>query len=128
MEVLTAYVRVHSPAKDTKVKYSGSADTNWKPIGITPSTPVPLAPSPDIQAILSVLSRRQRSFEDGKNEYLDLSATRLNLATLDGAHLDGADLSTSIGLTQAQIDSAIGDKYTTLPAVIKMPERWKNNF
>jgi hypothetical protein len=45
MEVLTAYVRVHSPAKDTKVKYSGSAATHREPISITPSTPVPLAPT-----------------------------------------------------------------------------------
>jgi Pentapeptide repeats (8 copies) len=166
MEVLTAYVRVHAPIAE--------ADKNG------PAAP----PDPDIQAILTVIGRRNENEED---EILNLSYTNLkgadllsanltnadltgsNLtgailfvadlsggyltkadltnadlqgadfsggyltladlsgANLDGAYLDGTDLREAKNLTQQQIDSANGDKYTRLPPDLVMPKSWKNN-
>jgi len=45
-------------------------------------------------------------------------------AKLDGAVLTGADLSRAIGLTQAQVDSAKGNKDTKLPKGLVRPEHW----
>ncbi|MFO1142623.1 MAG: pentapeptide repeat-containing protein [Amaricoccus sp.] len=44
-----------------------------------------------------------------------LNRANLAGANLDGAILDGADLSDVMGLTQAQLDRAVGDRRTLLP-------------
>lgn len=72
MEVLTAFVRQHAlwtsdAQKDATVK-------------------------PDIQAILTVLARRERSYGQGESQRLDLSATDLRGAVLVNANLIGANL------------------------------------
>jgi uncharacterized protein YjbI with pentapeptide repeats len=155
-------------------------------------------PSADIQAIMTVLSRRDRTFEsqnkdlnlddahlsgvalfggnlsgmelggaDLSRAYLpgaslnraflvnanlskaalagaDLRNTNLNGADLSGAYLGsafvyggengirfggadvrGVDLSQVRGLTQEQVDKAIGDSRTQLPANLHMPDSWK---
>jgi uncharacterized protein YjbI with pentapeptide repeats len=41
----------------------------------------------------------------------------LGEATLLGANLSGADLPTAIGLTQQQLDSAIGNANTKIPKI-----------
>lgn len=46
-------------------------------------------------------------------------------ADLRDADLRGADLSESLFLTQAQVNSAKGDKETRLPAALRRPESWK---
>jgi len=64
---------------------------------------------------------------DLKRAYLtcaDLTVADLTSAHLEGAHLEGADLKTAQGVTQAQVDSAIGDTYTKLPAGIVRPAAW----
>jgi Pentapeptide repeats (8 copies) len=71
MEVLTAFVRQHA-------LWTGGA----------PEATV----RPDIQAILSVLGRRERSYGQGENQRLDLSATDLRGALLADANLSGANL------------------------------------
>jgi uncharacterized protein YjbI with pentapeptide repeats len=139
MEVLTAYVRVHAPLEE--------ADEN-----------APAAhPEPDIQAILTVVGRRNRTFETEKSQILDLrdvnlEGARLVEANLSGANLRGAnlrsaqlndvslrgtdltcanltsvDLREARNLTQQQIDSAKGNKDTKLPPGLVMPDSWKNN-
>ena len=54
----------------------------------------------------------------------NLKGADLLNADLEEADLGGADLSTSRGLTQSQIDSAFGDKNTTLPPGITRPAHW----
>jgi hypothetical protein len=143
MEVLTTYVRVHARAKEAKTKQSDSEKAG--PQGNKPSKEVKheAAPSADIQAILTVLGRRDRSSEYAKLPLLtlvpslnlektDLEGASLTGADLRGANLNGADLSDAdlsdaIGLIQQQIDSAIGDKDTKLPTGLKMPASWKKN-
>jgi hypothetical protein len=60
----------------------------------------------------------------------DLAGAHLDGADLKGAHLDDADLkrtdfSKALGLSQQQIDSADGSRYTILPVGIMRPESWK---
>jgi DnaJ-domain-containing protein 1 len=45
-------------------------------------------------------------------------------ASLQGAILEGARLDLARNLTQAQIDAALGDAHTALPANLRMPETW----
>ena len=64
----------------------------------------------------------------------DLSFANLSCAVLDHADLDGATLRGAIvegarldlarNLTQAQIDEALGDAQTTLPADLQVPGAW----
>jgi uncharacterized protein YjbI with pentapeptide repeats len=72
MEVLTAFVREKAP---------------W------PSTlPLPMLPSADIQAILTVLSRRSKAYGEGEEHPLDLRQTNLQKANLDEMNLRGINL------------------------------------
>ena len=71
MEVLTAYVRKYASSKTT--------------IGSTLDL--------DIQAVMTVLRRRTRSFLYGETEPLDLSEAHLSKANLWRANLRGANLS-----------------------------------
>jgi Pentapeptide repeats (8 copies) len=62
--------------------------------------------------------------------YADLEGAHLEGAHLSGAHLSGAhledtDLTKVHGLTQQQINPAIGNKITKLPPGLVMPESWK---
>ena len=50
--------------------------------------------------------------------------TVLSGANLRGADLSGADLRETEGLTQEQIDAAMGDQKTQLPAHLKRPDTW----
>lgn len=59
----------------------------------------------------------------------DLRRADLRLADLIGADLraadlTGADLSGSIFLTQFQVNAAVGDARTRLPAALRRPEHW----
>ena len=61
----------------------------------------------------------------------DLRNADLRFADLIGADirdtdLRGANLIGSIFLTQVQVNSAKGDKYTKLPSALKRPEHWKD--
>jgi hypothetical protein len=59
-------------------------------------------------------------------EGADLTKANLAHANLDGAWIRGVDLSTVDGLTQEQLDAAIGDAATKLPRGSKLtrPEHW----
>lgn len=54
----------------------------------------------------------------------DLTATNLIGADLRDARLHGADLSRALFLTQRQVNSALGDRDTALPAVLQRPQHW----
>ena len=75
MEVLTAYVREKAPRKNDD--YESQA-------GERPPT--------DIQAILTVIGRRETTGNNRRNDPLDLSFTRLVKANLGGANLFKANL------------------------------------
>jgi len=85
MEVLTAFVREQPPAQTMSPdKSSGERETkqttqDWK------------LPA-DIQAILTVVGRRTRTFGNGEPQRLDLRNTNLQGALLGGAQLQGANL------------------------------------
>src|SRR6266542_3345247 len=117
MEVLTAYVREHSPRKEESQK-------------LIEQKRVP-GVGADIQAILTVLGRREPKYDKGKLNLAgtdlrgaDLSGAYLSGANLNGADLGGVNLSTAQGLVKAQIDSALLDKDTQLPPM-RPPERWE---
>lgn len=143
MEVLTAYVRTHAPwpPKEKKSKTFYEFDPEREP---DPA-------DPDIRAVLTVLRRRTRYLGKGEEEHerIDLRSTDLrggnlfdihlegaylqganlegaNLqgAELRGADLHGANLSVAVGLTQPQIEEAIGDVTTKLPEGLEMPKSW----
>jgi hypothetical protein len=75
MEILTTYVRQHAAWKEER-------EINE-----------PLPPERDIQAILTVLGRRIRSYRNGEDHQLDLTGTDLRRAILNNANFNGIDLS-----------------------------------
>ena len=75
IEILTAYVRENTQV--TKVEESEK--------DITPV-------STDIQAVLTVLTRRSKAYGHGEENPLDLSKSNLQKANLKGANLVGANL------------------------------------
>ncbi|MFH1140246.1 MAG: pentapeptide repeat-containing protein [Chloroflexota bacterium] len=102
MEVLTAYVRENAPWKDSPPPAQPAAGP-----APTPSAPA-IRPRTDIQAILTVLSRRpeKASKEERKNHLiLDLHGTDLRGADLMNAHMEEAIL-TSAHLEWADIRAA----------------------
>jgi uncharacterized protein YjbI with pentapeptide repeats len=102
MEVLTAYVRVHAPyppknrsesrKKLPWVKIRDIEDLFQKNQKEKEETKAIIQPDPDIQAILTVLGRRQRSYEKSEDRRLDLRATDLRGADLRKAHMERANL------------------------------------
>jgi hypothetical protein len=76
MEVLTAYVRQHARAPCPK-----ESEPREVP-----------APGPDIQAIMTVIRRRTRSFGHGEPDPLDLGDTNLSGVNLWRSNLTGANL------------------------------------
>ena len=78
VEILTTYVRERSAWKDTNTPVADQLLSKR---------------APDIQAVLSVLGRRARTYQDGEVERLNLARTDLRRANLGGANLAGAVLS-----------------------------------
>jgi hypothetical protein len=99
MEVLTAYVREHAPwpAKDIPLLADDLSPTEKSPEGEDQPQPEPAS---DIQAILTVLGRRTRIYEEGEDRHLNLARTDLRRAYLREAHLEGVDL------TEAHLEGA----------------------
>lgn len=78
MDILATYVKEHARWRDHPASEA-----------VQP-TPKPAA---DVQAALTVLGRRQRTYRDGESHRLDLRKLDLRRANLDDAHLEGAILS-----------------------------------
>ena len=74
MEVLTAYVRERAPRREQDTQEVAGP------------------PTTDIQAILTVLGRRETTGKNRRNDPLDLIHTQLVLADLERANLGGAFL------------------------------------
>ena len=87
MEVLTAYVREKAPRREEDIPTAAAK------------------PPTDIQAILTVIGRREPTGNNRGNDPLDLSFTRLVRANLSGANLVGADL-VGVNLTRAWLFGA----------------------
>ena len=85
MEVLMAFVREQAPAK-TMPSDNTSEEKDTKES--LPERKPPL----DIQAILTVIGRRTRTFQNGETRRLDLHNTNLQGANLGGAQLQAANL------------------------------------
>jgi Pentapeptide repeats (8 copies) len=104
IEVLTAYVRENAPwppkpSKDTPPQQDNPS-LKGDPAAAQGQPPAKLAT--DIQAVLTMLGRRDRTYETGRRPWLigvpdvqplDLRGTDLRNAHLTNAHLEGADLS-----------------------------------
>lgn len=75
MEVLTAYVREKSPWEESE---DAANEEQWK------------EPSTDIQAILTVIGRRERHYAEDEKNTLNMMATDLRRADLNGANLKNA--------------------------------------
>jgi hypothetical protein len=110
MEILTAYVRHNAPwaSESLEEGLEGMDDATEGQSAMESSggrsEPIEApAPDLDIQAIMTVLGRRPRSYLHGESEVLDLHETNLSGANLSGANLSnpnfletnlsGADLS-----------------------------------
>ena len=89
MEVLTTYIREH---------------VRWSEDPITGEQDQVPQLAADIQAILSVLGRRSRTYQDGEHQRLDLRETDLRRANLNGAHLEGA-IHSGVHLEGANLNS-----------------------
>lgn len=96
MEVLTAYVRERAPGKDGRLAKE--------------TQPAPKL-APDIQAVLTVLGRRARSYKKGEDQRLDLRDVNLRRANLRSGNLKGAILSDAhleeAALSDARLDGAV---------------------
>ena len=90
MEILTAYVRERAFWKG--VEQHSKEEILPSETQPTQSNQAPPKLATDIQAVLTVLGRRSRTYRNGEDEALDLRQTDLRGADLRGAHLDGAHL------------------------------------
>jgi uncharacterized protein YjbI with pentapeptide repeats len=102
MEVLTAYVRENAPwppddrsearKKLPWVKIKDQETPSQEKEKGKEEKKIQIKPDTDIQAILTVLGRRQRKHENPEKQFLDLSRTDLRGAGLIAAHLEKAIL------------------------------------
>ena len=80
-------------------------------------------------ADLSAISFTGADLRGSDLRYADLRRADLRGALLDGANLDRADLreaqlTSAMGLTEEQLNNAVGDGTTKLPSYIERPEHW----
>jgi hypothetical protein len=87
MEILTAYVREHAPWKETEQRSKEGSSTETPPTQNHESLP---KPTTDVQAILTVIGRRTRTYGKGEDHPLNLTYTDLRGGYLPEAHLEGA--------------------------------------
>jgi uncharacterized protein YjbI with pentapeptide repeats len=94
IETLTAYVRERAPWREPPLETPEAAAGQEPAAPDATTTQEPSAPKPatDIQAVLTVLSRRKYNYGQGEVMRLDLSGTDLRGASLWKTHLEGAYL------------------------------------
>ncbi len=93
MEILTAYVRKNSRVdvienKNVTLLAIDIQANESKQKEVSETKKVAL----DIQAVLTVLGRRKKTFYDGESNRLNLSHSKLQATDLEKAHLEGANL------------------------------------
>jgi uncharacterized protein YjbI with pentapeptide repeats len=76
-------------------------------------------------AILSEASLERADLYGAHLEGATLDGASLEGARLEGTHLERTDLSRAQGLTQEQVNVAIGDPSTTLPNRLRIPPEWE---
>jgi Pentapeptide repeats (8 copies) len=117
MEVLTAHVRLNAALQQLPTGDGTPAqDDSQEPRVETNSSPQNVKPRTDIQAILTVLGRWERSYRRERGRKLVLSQTdlrgsdfkeaQLQEADFSEAQLQGADFSGVVGLTHEQLADA----------------------
>ena len=140
MEILTAYVRENSPVK--KPKGPGEESNNEQGLvgenghereGETPSEKI----ATDIQAILTVIGRRKRTYGKGEDQRINLSSadihgahllkTNLMKANLKGADLQRANL-VKINLVGAYLWEANLGKAYLREAILEGAFLWRANL
>jgi Pentapeptide repeats (8 copies) len=87
MEILTTYVREHAPWNEPEQHSNEGSLTETPPTQNPEPRP---KPTTDVQAILTVLGRRTRSYGKGEEGPLILTRTDLRGANLSVAHLERA--------------------------------------
>jgi hypothetical protein len=115
METLTAYVREHAPwpprvFANPFVELQGrivEESAAERPANeAKPAASVNVRPATDIQAVLTVLGRREaRKRDEAENRRLDLTETDLRGANLSAIHMENADF-TEAHLEGADLDGA----------------------
>jgi uncharacterized protein YjbI with pentapeptide repeats len=140
MEILTAYVRQHAPARPeedqqgeedpsvqkftrTSVTLGAAEEDSVEVIETSEVT----ALAPDIQAIMTVLRRRTRSFGHGEPEPLDLQETNLAGASLWRADFKGAWLVVA-NLSKANLMEANLSKANLVEAALDSANLSKANL
>lgn len=103
MEILCTYVRENALSVKEESR-SNPTSVARKKSSEEPASSQGQHPPADIQAILTVLARRDRAYERS-DQYLDLSRTTLTGADLHGAHLERADLGEAV-LSKAYLRGA----------------------
>ena len=103
MEVLCTYVRENAPNR--RGDPAREQQKPKKPVQKSQASPEPAPLAADIQAILTVLGRRDRRYER-EGQHLDLTKTDLRGANLREADLSQADLSQAT-LRGAYLDDAV---------------------
>ncbi len=91
MEVLCTYVRVNAPAPSKGENPLSEERKPKKPAQDSQASAGAVHPASDIQAILTVLGRRNREYER-EAQYLDLRDTNLRGADVSKANIFSADL------------------------------------
>ena len=84
---------------------------------------------PGVRADLAEAKLTGANLGQAKLTRANLSGAELTRGNLSGAELTGAnvgraDLGTAKGLVQEQLDGAIGNDHTVLPAGLHRPEAW----
>jgi hypothetical protein len=116
MEVLTAFIREQVPVKD-------AGDTH--PLGKREEDKDQKIPElrTDIQAILTVLGRRTRTYKNGETQSLNLRKTQLQGADLRGAQLQKASLE-GAQLQKASLEGAQLQKAQLWGAQLQKASLW----
>jgi hypothetical protein len=126
MEILTAYVRHNAPwaSESLEEGLEGMDDATEGQSAMESSggrsEPIEApAPDLDIQAIMTVLGRRPRSYLHGESEVLDLHETNLSGANLSGANLSGTLFSDADLFSRVDPQIAAQIELTILQATIE---------
>ena len=130
MEVLTAYVREHAPWPLEEGQTRGDEGANEKPeedSNAEPASTDVSPPDPDVQAIMTVISRRTQYWGQGETELLDLRGIDLRGADLRKANFVGVNLS-GANFSRAELRGADLRNAYLVGADLRRAKLWKTNL